>query len=80
MQIVSCRRIRVPILGAIRSGEVVEAGGFLCLSAFGDGDGVCGAVPQLINELARMLECKCLAEHSQTAPGVSAQGTCVNGF
>lgn len=60
----------MPSLGAIRSGEVDEAGGFLCLSAFGgedgDGDGVCVAVPQLINELARMLKCKCLAEHSQT--------------
>lgn len=67
----------MPTLG----GEDVEAGGFLCLSAaFGDGDGVCGAVPQLINELARMLKCQRLAEHSQTAPGVSAQGTCVNGF
>lgn len=79
MQVVTSS-IVCQLWGAIRSGEVVEVGGFLCLSAFGDGDGVCVAVPQLINEMARMLKCKCLAEHSQTPPGVSAQGAHVNGF
>lgn len=36
---------------------------------------------QLINELARMLKCKCLAERrSQTPPGVRGQGAHLNGI